>query len=82
MAQWLRLQAPNAGGLHLIPGQEKEACFPGGSEENVRRDFPGRPLVKASPSNVGGAGSIVLGLGTKFQQATGHDPKKELTSSP
>ena len=28
------------------------------TEEKVRRDFPGGPVVKAYPSNVGGAGSI------------------------
>ena len=47
--------------------------------------LPGNSLaiywLKFCASNVGGADSIVPGLGTKLQQATGHDLKKELTSS-
>ena len=38
------------------------------------RDFPGGPVVKTSPSNAGGAGSIP-GWGTKIPHALG--PKKK-----
>ena len=45
---------------------------------NVRkisfRDFPGSPVVKSSPSNAGGAGSIP-GQGAKISHAPG--PKKQ-----
>ena len=37
---------------------------PSASEELIR-DFPGSPVVKTSPSNAGGAGSIP-GLGAKI----------------
>ena len=36
---------------------------------SVFRDFPGSPVVKTSPSNAGGAGSIP-GQGTKIPQAS------------
>ena len=38
------------------------------SIKNQRWDFPGGPVVKTSPSNAGGAGSV-LGQGTKIPQA-------------
>ena len=39
------------------------------SEKYVSRDFPGGPVVKASPSNAGGKGSIP-GWGAKIPHAS------------
>ena len=39
------------------------------SKEAAGRDFPGGPLVKTSPSNVGGAG-LIPGRGTKISHAS------------
>ena len=47
-------------------------------KELILRDFPGSPVVKTSPSNAGGAGSIP-GQGAKIPHATG--PKKHKTEA-
>ena len=56
----------------------KKALFPSRQFDVVIKsmeswDFPGNPVVKTSPSNAGGAGSIP-GLGAKIPHALG--PKK------
>ena len=45
MVQWLRLHAPNVGGVGLIPGQGT-------------RGFPGGLVVRNLPANVEDGGSI------------------------
>ena len=44
--------------------------------EGLDRDFPGDPMVKILPSNVGDVGSIP-GPRTKIPQALGHSKKKK-----
>ena len=60
----------NAGGAGSIPGPEakippasehreqKRYCNKSNKDFKNDRDFPGSPVVKTSPSNAGGAGSI------------------------
>ena len=43
-------------------------------QETDKEDFPGSPVVKTSPSNAGGASSIIPGQGDKIPYASG--PKK------
>ena len=46
-------------------------------QETDKEDFPGSPVVKTSPSNAGGASSIIPGQGDKSPYASG--PKKNKT---
>ena len=58
MIQWLRLHAPNAGGVALIPGQGN-------------RVFPGGLVVKNLPANAEDMGSIP-GLGRSPGEGNGN----------
>ena len=48
--------------------------------KNIGRDFPGGPVVKTSPSNAGGAGSIP-GRGTEIPHASGPKHQKHKTET-
>ena len=68
MIQWLRLHAPNAGGVALIPGQGN-------------RVFPGGLVVKNLTVNAGDIGSIFgsgrspgVGNGNSFQYSCLENP--------
>ena len=66
VVQWLRLQAPNAGGLALISGQRTRSCMPQlrlgtaksstQSYKNTCQDFPGGPVAKTPSSQCRGPG--------------------------
>ena len=59
MVQWLRLHAPNGGGLGLIPGPGIRSHVPRlRPNEYFKKDILGGPVVGSPSANVGGTGLI------------------------
>ena len=75
MPQWIRLCAPNAGGLGSIPGQGTRSHMHAAIKSSHAMGFPGGAVVENLPANAGDAGSSP-GLGRS------HMPRSNLARDP